>query len=177
MHSGGADGSDTMWDIIGKVYGLSTARHYYYITKTPRGNFPISEAAYEEGKSAVYRANNTLKRQNIEKYMGLLARNWCQVKNSDAVFAIAEGFVGNIVKGGTGWAVQMAIDSNKNVFVFDQSRNSWYGWGVCFRGWEETITPTLTLDFAGIGTREIKPNGLKAIIDCYDLITKEKTLF
>lgn len=61
MHSGGADGSDTMWDIIGKVYGLSTVRHYYYITKTPRGNFPISEAAYEEGKSAVYRANNTLK--------------------------------------------------------------------------------------------------------------------
>lgn len=40
MHSGGADGSDTMWDIIGKVYGLNTVRHYYYITKTPRGNFP-----------------------------------------------------------------------------------------------------------------------------------------
>lgn len=120
MHSGGADGSDTMWDIIGKVYGLNTVRHYYYITKTPRGNFPISEAAYEEGKSAVYRANNTLKRQNIEKYMGLLARNWCQVKNSDAVFAIIEGFIGStIVKGGTGWAVQMAIDSDKDAFVFD----------------------------------------------------------
>ena len=69
MHSGGADGSDTMWEIIGKVYGLEVVRHYYYINKTPRGNFPISNSAYEEGKCAVYRANNTLKRQNFEKYM------------------------------------------------------------------------------------------------------------
>ena len=83
MHSGGADGSDTMWEIIGKVYGLEVVRHYYYINKTPRGNFPISNSAYEEGKCAVYRANNTLKRQNFEKYMFLLSRNWCQVKNSD----------------------------------------------------------------------------------------------
>lgn len=66
MHSGGADGSDTMWDIIGRVYGLEVVRHYYYINKTPRGNFPISNSAYEEGKCAVYRANNTLKRQNFE---------------------------------------------------------------------------------------------------------------
>ena len=76
MHSGGADGSDTMWDIIGRVYGLEVVRHYYYINKTPRGNFPISNSAYEEGKCAVYRANNTLKRQNFEKYMFLLSRNW-----------------------------------------------------------------------------------------------------
>ena len=175
MHSGGADGSDTMWDIIGRVYGLEVVRHYYYINKTPRGNFPISNSAYEEGKCAVYRANNTLKRQNFEKYMFLLSRNWCQVKNSDAIYAIAEGFNGNTVKGGTGWAVQMAIDSDKDVFVFDQSRSRWFTYDIELSEWKHSETPVLRLDFAGIGTREIKPNGLKAIIDCYDITTKEIT--
>ena len=177
MHSGGADGSDTMWDIIGRVYGLEVVRHYYYINKTPRGNFPISNSAYEEGKCAVYRANNTLKRQNFEKYMFLLSRNWCQVKNSDAIYAIAEGFNGNTVKGGTGWAVQMAIDSDKDVFVFDQSRSRWFTYDIELSEWKHSETPVLRLDFAGIGTREIKTNGLKAIIDCYDITTKEITLF
>lgn len=41
--------------------------------------------------------------------MFLLSRNWCQVKNSDAIYAIAEGFNGNTVKGGTGWAVQWQL--------------------------------------------------------------------
>lgn len=42
-----------------------------------------------------------------------------QVKNSDAVFAIGH-LVRGIVDGGTGWAVQMAIDDGKPVYVYDQ---------------------------------------------------------
>lgn len=30
----------------------------------------------------------------------------------------------------TGWAVQMAIDSDKDVFVFDQSRNRWFTYDI-----------------------------------------------
>lgn len=75
------------------------------------------------------------------------------------------------------WAVQMAIDSDKDVFVFDQSRNRWFTYDIELSEWRRSETPVLRLDFAGIGTREIKPNGLKAIIDCYDITTKEITLF
>jgi hypothetical protein len=96
-----------------------------------------------------------------------LARNWFQVKNSDAVFAIAKKFLSNsTVEGGTGWAVQMAVDCDKPVFVFlqDSIGGSWFRYMpvVGFEClWGEI--PKLTQNFAGIGTRELQDSGKEAI--------------
>lgn len=162
-HSGGAIGSDTMWGEIGEEYGV-VSNHYYHGTKTPNGNIEITEEQFERGKQHVYKANETLHRRP-DKYMNLLARNWIQVENSDAVFAIGQ-LKNNVVDGGTGWAVQMAIDVGKPVYVFDQDRNKWYT--NVDKDWIEIGTPTLTPNFAGIGTRNINQNGIKAIRDVYE---------
>ena len=162
-HSGGAIGSDTMWGEIGEEYGV-VSNHYYHGAKTPNGNIEITEEQFERGKQHVYKANETLHRRP-DKYMNLLARNWIQVENSDAVFAIGQ-LKNNVVDGGTGWAVQMAIDVNKPVYVFDQERNKWYT--NVDKDWIEIGTPTLTPNFAGIGTRNINQNGIKAIRDVYE---------
>jgi hypothetical protein len=75
-----------------------------------------------------------------------------------------------MVKGGTGWAVQMAVDMNKRVFVYDQQRKEWFTWmGNKF---EETGAPSLTKNFAGVGTREINEDGARAIREVYQF-TKE----
>lgn len=172
MYSGGANGSDTMWELISQTYGLTNVFHFYYGNKTPRGNKELTQEEFNEGVRYVKRANKTLQRYNIERYMNLLARNWFQVKCSDEVFAIVE----KLGKGGTWWAVQMAIDENKVVHVFDQSKNIWRI-HISEDKWIQEETPVLSKKFAGIGTRNINPNGLKAIIDCYDKTTKQKTLF
>ena len=52
---------------------------------------------------------------------------WSQVKYSDSIFAI--GYVdksGTQVTGGTGWAVQMAINNKKPVFTYDQNDRQWF---------------------------------------------------
>ena len=167
-HSGGAIGSDTMWGEIGEEYGV-VSNHYYHGAKTPNGNIEITEEQFERGKQHVYKANETLHRRP-DKYMNLLARNWIQVENSDAVFAIGQ-LKNGIVDGGTGWAVQMAIDVNKPVYVFDQERNKWYT--NIDKDWIEIGTPTLTPNFAGIGTRNINQNGIEAIRDVYENTFKE----
>lgn len=167
-HSGGAIGSDTMWGEIGEEYGV-VSNHYYHGTKTPNGNIEITEEQFERGKQHVYKANETLHRRP-DKYMNLLARNWIQVENSDAVFAIGQ-LKNGIVDGGTGWAVQMAIDVNKPVYVFDQDRNKWYT--NVDKDWIEIGTPTLTPNFAGIGTRNINQNGIEAIRDVYENTFRE----
>jgi predicted NAD-dependent protein-ADP-ribosyltransferase YbiA (DUF1768 family) len=119
---------------------------------------------------------NTMKDQR-------LIRNWAQVANSDAVFAIGTlGKEGDIwkgdeksaeprkllkvaVQGGTGYAVEMAIQAGKPVYVFDQVRNQWY---KNINGeWSKSEVPTLTKNFAGIGTREINEAGKQAIRDVY----------
>ena len=179
-HSGGAIGSDSAWDEIGKEFGMINNKHYYYGQKTPKGNTLISEDEYEEGKEKVLLANKVLKRKP-EMYMNLLARNWVQVKNSEAIFAIGE-ISNNLVKGGTGWAVQMAIDAGKPVYVFDQNMNKWFKWDD--RIFSETYIPTLTKHFAGIGTRKITDVGNDAIREVYSKTeyylmmnsTKEKSL-
>jgi hypothetical protein len=65
----------------------------------------------------------------------------------------------------------MAIDVNKPVYVFDQERNKWYT--NIDKDWVEIGTPTLTPNFAGIGTRNINQNGIEAIRDVYENTFRE----
>ena len=81
------------------------------------------------------------------------------------------------VDGGTGYAVQMAINLGKPVYVFDLNYNVWMKYnpeglvdsdipGQKGR-FDQTDTPVLTKKFAGVGTREINEAGKQAIRDVY----------
>lgn len=157
-HSGGAVGSDTVWGELSGQYG-AVSEHYWHGKRTENGNHEITEEEFEEGKEHVLEANKTLHRQPY-KYMSLLARNYSQVKNAEEIFAIGH-FKNKVVDGGTGWAVQMAIDVGKIVNFYDQDRDVW---GRYSNGkWERIDTPVLTKNFAGIGTRKLNDKGWMAI--------------
>lgn len=178
-HSGGAEGSDTIWEIESAKYGTKTKAYSYKTAYHGSSNkVEISEEEFEEGVEMINKANTTLKRYGINKYINLLARNWSQVKHSEQLFAIGKivpaGKKGSkyynrsnydIVEGGTGYAVQMSIDCGKPTFVFDINKDEWYTWSSaskCFIKCKEY--PVITkLNFAGIGTRNITENGIKAI--------------
>lgn len=169
-HSGGAVGADTVWDQIGQEFGMTDTKHYYVEgNKTPSGNTAITQIVANEADVKLRKANETLGRRfpTSSKYIdNLLRRNWQQVKNSDAVFAV--GNINNAktkVEGGTGWAVQMAIDNETPVFVFDHNSSKWYTWNN--DRFIVTETPTLTKNFAGIGSRKIQESGKQAIRDVY----------
>lgn len=177
MHSGGAYGSDISWEIIGREYGLTEFYHYYYGSKTPYGNKCISYEQFLEGKAHVLQANKFLKRKP-NKYMNILSRNWQQVCNSDIILAIGNLKDPYEVDGGTGWAVQMSIDSNKPVYVFDLGnvfKNHW-----CKFSYDQFIPvnspPVLERNFAGIGTRNINTYGLNAIREVYENTFNNKIL-
>lgn len=185
-HSGGAAGADTYWETIGDNYGVKT-KAYSYKTKyhTTENKVEISDEDYEEGVKEITKANRVLSRYGIHKFMNLLARNWSQVKYSDEVFAIgtivepgkkgSKGFYNKsefqVVDGGTGYAVQMAINNGKFVYVFDQDKDKWFRWSYTSLKFIEVTKPLKISyeNFAGIGTREIKPNGIKAIEEIYKL--------
>ena len=185
-HSGGATGADTYWETIGDNYGVKT-KAYSYKTKyhTTENKVEISDTDYEEGVKEITKANRVLSRYGIHKFMNLLARNWSQVKYSDEVFAIgtivepgkkgSKGFYNKsefqVVDGGTGYAVQMAINNGKFVYVFDQDKDKWFRWSYTSLKFIEVTKPLKISyeNFAGIGTREIKPNGIKAIEEIYKL--------
>ena len=167
-HSGGCPGSDMTWEIEGSYYGVNTiAYSFYNHVQKGKNQKILTVDELNEGYEHVKIASVGLKRSPNISYpyvRNLLCRNWFQIKNSEAVFAIGMFIDTQRVKGGTGWAVQMAIDNKKPVFVFDQNFNEWttfdYEVGV-FR--KIDYIPKLTENFAGVGTREINENGIKAI--------------
>lgn len=178
-HSGGAIGSDTYWGEIGNKYGVKS-NHYYSGSKTPNGNVEISTEDRIEGQHKVTLAAREMGRIEPTHQVRneLLIRDWAQVKYSDAIFAITEMLpightmnYGKISKirqgsGGTGYAIQMAINEHKPVYVFDQTRNQWY---KNINGeWSISDIPVLTVNFAGIGTRKLNNSGKEAIEQVYN---------
>lgn len=178
-HSGGADGSDTIFEKESELYGTVT-RAYSYQTdyhKSPN-KVEISEEEFQEGIEKANKANRVLNRYGIKKYMNLIARDWSQIKHSDQVFAIGNivepGKKGKryynhskyeVVDGGTGYGVQMGIEHDIEVYVFDLKRNGWYHWSPVIMKFVKCKTePVITKqNFAGIGTREITKEGVEAI--------------
>lgn len=190
-HSGGAFGSDIEWDKIGVKYGFKNHNHYFHGERSddnaPQGNFEISDDMYKEGgiKAAKAAKRNYGAKFNITKD-SRLTRNWSQVKNSDAVFAIGKivssgedieaggdaKAIAPSVAGGTGYAVGMAILNNTPVYVFNQVdtkkyKTGWYKYDPNTDDFISTDIPTLTRNYAGIGTRKINDSGKKAIEDVY----------
>jgi hypothetical protein len=183
-HSGGAEGSDTLWEMYALMHDMKV-NAYSYKTKSHKtpNKVEIDKDDYEEGVEKIKKANKILSRKNIDKHMNLLARNWAQVKYSTEIFAI-----GHIVKsgdkskkgylvtakspsvdGGTGYAVQMAINAGKTVYVFDQDLESWFKWSYILDDFMKMNgTPTIQeKNFAGIGTREINKAGERAIEEVF----------
>lgn len=180
-HSGGAAGSDSVWGQEGEAFGVQS-NHYFYDhpdapgKRPPAGNSPITQEQYAEGLKEAHRVADQWGYSRVKKAIpaSLLSRNWQQVKNADAVFAIVEGFEraksGVIkAKGGTAYAIQMAINHGKPVFAFSQPSGNWYSYSPEDNKWNQVSTPTLTPNFAGIGTRKINDAGRQAIRDVYQL--------
>ncbi len=176
-HSGGCPGSDIEWETQGEKYGIETIA-YSFKGHKQEGKNPriLTGAELDEGFEHVLIANKNLKRypQGQSTYVkSLLSRNWFQVKNAETIFAIGKFKTNKVVDGGTGWAVQMAIDNDKTVFFFNQPTNAWYiGTKYDSNGTayfvEIHYVPRLPRSFAGIGTREIEDNGKSAIRMIYE---------
>jgi hypothetical protein len=63
----------------------------------------------------------------------------------------------------------MAINHQKEVYVFDQLRDTWFRWSYSSLKYVECQCPKISYqNFAGIGTREIKSRGIQAIRDVFN---------
>ena len=172
LFSGGAEGSDLYWQRIGAKFGMKVKAFSFeaHNTRNSNARVVLSLEQLKKADEFLHNANRTLKRHfptGKSFVNNLLRRNWYQVKDTRAVFAVGRvNFSRSIVEGGTGWAVQMAIDSKKIVYVFDiaSSTPSWQQFDYGKRYFLPCIKlPTLTLNFTAIGTRLLPECGKQAI--------------
>jgi len=168
-NSGGAQGADSIFELYCAKNGIEVIAWSFdgHNTKSPVRKI-LTKDELDEGFEHVKIANKTLKRMiyGLKPYVKkLLSRNWFQVKNSEAIYAIStirDDF--QQVDGGTGWAIMEGVDNHKSIYVFEQNLNSWfkYNYDICkFEKYD--FIPKLTNTFAGVGTRDINQNGINAI--------------
>ena len=175
FYSGGARGSDTIWEKYAYEYKtnfivISFPEHHL---KTSAKVIKLTSDQLQESNEHISRANKTLCRNitNISSFTSkLLQRNWHIVKDVDAVFAITNlDKKSGKCKGGTGWPVQMSIDNNKLVYVFDMEEEKWFHFTPKknkFLEYEHGI-PKLFFSSALVGARDIKYCGEKAINEIF----------
>jgi hypothetical protein len=174
-HTGGAAGSDLIFEVESLKKGFNVKSYSFKGHNTKSNNrVVLSEEELKEGFEHIKKTNKRLNRNilNAAPYTkNLIARDWFQVKNADAIFAIGNIETPSTVAGGTGYACSCAVDNKKPIYFFEQNDNQWYYYDYQSDKFEiyESV-PKLTENFAGIGTRDINDNGVKAIISLFQTI-------
>ncbi|MCK9446589.1 hypothetical protein M0Q50_06985 [bacterium] len=167
-HTGGAPGADSVFEFECKYADYNVIVYSFdgHNTKSPNRKL-ISQEELNESFKFIKNTNLRLHRNlnNLSPYVkNLLARDYYQVFNSDAVYAIGLLDTYNTVKGGTGYACSCAIDLHKPIYLFDQDKNYWMNYEFLLNKFViYNEIPKLTENFAGIGTRDINQNGINAI--------------
>jgi hypothetical protein len=179
-NSGGAQGSDTYFGAMAHRVG-HTVKHYTFpgheCYGNPRDHQSLSSKELAEADPYLHEANKTLKRQFPTRYdyvNQLLQRNWWEIKDAEAVYAIADLDTRqpDTVLGGTGWAVQMFVDKMGHnaetlpLWIFSPSFRIWMQYKP--GGFQSCSKPPRPEGiYAGIGTRQLTQFALRAIEKLY----------
>ena len=178
--SGGAIGADTAF---GAAATLANHRvvHYVFAGKygSGRDRYKLTLTELLVADKFLRQANEVLQRGNFDDYYdytkNLLRRNYYQIKDTQRVYAIAYLDDRQRVEGGTGWAVQMAIDLHvPEIYVFNQYNLTWNRWYANINedkyGWElmEELPPRPHDLYTGIGSsKRFTDDGRRAIENLY----------
>lgn len=174
--SGGAIGADTQWGHSATRDGHKVIHYSFDGHKTnvdPSTVFRLSQAQLNRADKDLARASKTLKRSTGKNLFvkNLLRRNWWQIINTHAVYAVSTIDQNNQVTGGTAWAIEMAIMKMvPKIYVFDQNAALWYNWDYSDNIWNNIKNkPEQPLGkWTGIGTRDLNSRGIEAIKKCFN---------
>jgi len=168
--SGGATGAEQTFGEIAERFGVKEINFTFAGRKTrERGAVELSDAELREGDVSAAYVESHLHRTfpKTPTFQKTLQTIWHQVATAGEVFVV--GFIqeDGTVKGGTGWAAELAKHFKKPLAVFDQSQNGWFRWQE--GAWVTTDTPTIQRRrFAGTGTRFLSDEGRAAIVALFE---------
>ena len=92
---------------------------------------------------------------------------WHEVNTAGEIFVVGLIQPDKTVRGGTGWAAELAKHWSKPVFVYDQERKAWFSWSG--EDWTSCAAPTITRHrFCGTGTRFLSDDGKAAIRSLFE---------
>ncbi len=99
-----------------------------------------------------------------EKIRRVLQTIFHVINSGHQVFVVGTIMPDKTVKGGTGWAVELAKLFNRPLSVFDQNSDKWFNWQ---NGWREGLARIEFDTMACSGTRNLSEAGRQAIKELF----------
>jgi hypothetical protein len=169
--SGGAKGAEAAFGECAERWGLAEVNYSFTghrFLERARGVVVLGDDELKKGDFSLVYASKRLNRvlSEIPLVRSVLQTIWHQVNNASQVFVVGVIQDDNTVRGGTGWGAELARLWKKPLFVFDQTKRTWFHWSG--RAWEIAHMPVIESEsFAGLGTQHLTEDGKKAIFDLY----------
>lgn len=169
LYSGGLKGAEVTF---GEAAEKSNVKEIIYTFEghklsREKNTVVLTQEELERGDISMELASRMLNRTYYEtdKIRKVLQTIFHQVNSGHQVFVVGTIQDDGSVKGGTGWAVELAKMFNRPLHVFDQPSKKWFTW----KGeWEED-SPKIEYDtFVGSGTRYLSDAGRQAIYDLFE---------
>ena len=166
LFHGGLKGAETAFGEQAEKYGTGEVIFTFdgHRLNRDRNAVTLSEEELQRGDISMEIASRMMNRTyyETEKIRRVLQAIFHMVNKGHQVFVIGTILDDNSVKGGTGWAVELAKLFNRPLHVFDQNRNGWFTWKD--GSWQPEESPKIAFStFVGSGTRYLSDEGKVAI--------------
>ncbi len=168
LYSSGLKGAETAFGEEAEKWNLKDVVFSFAGHKLAREKnvVVLSQEELERGDISMELASRMMNRTyyETEKIRKVLQTIFHMVNNGHQVFVIGSIQEDDSVKGGTGWAVELAKMFNRPLHVFDQPSKKWFSWKS---GWQEDIPKIEYNTFVGSGTRYLSEAGREAIAQLF----------
>lgn len=164
LYSGGLKGAEQVFGEAAEEHGIKEVIYTFEGHKLSRDKNAavLTQEELERGDISMELASRMMNRTYYEttKIRKVLQTIFHMVNSGHQVFVVGSIQEDGSVKGGTGWAVELAKLFNRPLHVFDQPTKQWYTWRD---QWVED-SPKIEYDtFVGSGTRYLNDAGRLAI--------------
>ncbi len=170
LYSGGSAGAESFFGERAEEYGIEEVNFTFegHKIQRSRGVRVLNREELLKGDVSLDYVSRIMQREypDTKLFRRILQSIWYQINSSSQIFVIGVLLEDLTVKGGTGWGAEFAKICNKELYLFDQDRNSWFVWsGV---SWESVDMVKITENhFCGTGTRILNENGKVAISELF----------
>jgi hypothetical protein len=166
LHSGGARGAEAAFGEMAERYGIREITFSFdgHANRVrDRGLRMLLESDLQMGDVSLRYVSHRLGRvfPSTPSVRKVIQSIWHQIRPCQQVFVVGQVQQDGTVRGGTGWGAELARRWKKDLYVFDQSQNTWYCWhDAHWKPCEPVIGAPM---FAGGGTARLEDNGRRAI--------------
>ena len=165
LYSGGLKGAECAFGEAAEKCGIKEV-NFTFAGRTPdrrKHLVVLSDDELRRGDISMELAAKMMNRtyyaaDNIRKVLQTI---YHMVNKGHQVFAVGVILEDNTVKGGTGWAVELAKLFNMPVSVYDQEKDDWFSWRE--GGWRQDAPKIEHETIVGSGTRELTDKGRAAV--------------